>query len=133
MLTYLWIAIGGALGSVARYGCSELGSHWAGDRFPWGTLAINVIGSLVIGFFGVLTGPGGRFGVSPDARVFVMVGLCGGYTTFSSFSYQTLNLLRDGELLRALLYIGGSVVICLAAVALGYVVANAINQGSLIR
>jgi len=130
VVTYLWIAIGGALGSMARYGCAELGSSWLGDRFPWGTLAINVIGSLVIGFFGALTVPGGRFAVTPDARAFVMVGLCGGYTTFSSFSFQTLSLLREGQLLRALLYIGGSVVFCLGAVAIGFVGATALNRGA---
>ena len=65
MITYLWIALGGALGSVARYGCSSLIAGWFGETFPWGTLIINVVGSLVIGFFATLTGPDGRVLVGP--------------------------------------------------------------------
>ena len=129
MITYLWIAVGGALGSMARYGCSNLAAHWIGDSLPWvGTLIINVVGSLVIGFFATLTGPDGRVLVAPDARQFVMVGICGGYTTFSSFSLQTLNLVRDGDMLRAGTNVVGSVVLCLLAVWLGYLVATALNQ-----
>ena len=120
MGTYLWIALGGALGSVARYGLSSLIAARFGELFPWGTLIVNISGCFVIGFFAGLTGPDGRVMVSPDLRTFVTVGICGGYTTFSSFSLQTLNLLRD----REWLYAGGnvvlSVVLCLAAVALGY-------------
>ena len=101
---------------------------WIGETFPWGTLVINVVGSFVIGFFGILTGPDGRVLVSPDIRQFVMVGVCGGYTTFSSFSLQTLNLLRDGDVVRAGANVVGSVVLCLVAVWLGAVGAGAINQ-----
>jgi fluoride exporter len=128
LITYLWIAIGGALGSMARYGCSSLAAHWIGETFPWGTLFINVFGSLVIGFFATLTGPDGRLLVAPDFRQFVMVGICGGYTTFSSFSLQTLNLVRDGDVLAAGGNIVGSVVLCLAFVWLGHVGAAALNQ-----
>ena len=128
MITYLWIAIGGALGSIARYGCSSLAANWVGETFPWGTLIVNVSGSLVIGFFATLTGPDGRLLVSSDARQFVMVGICGGYTTFSSFSLQTLNLVRDGDMLAAGGNIVGSVVLCLVAVWLGHIAAAAINQ-----
>jgi CrcB protein len=127
-ITFLWVALGGALGSVARYGCSLLVAGWIGETFPWGTLIINVVGSFVIGFFGILTGPDGRVLVSPDVRQFVMVGLCGGYTTFSSFSLQTLNLLRDGDVVRAGANVVGSIVLCLIAVWLGAVGAGAINQ-----
>ncbi len=101
MITYLWIAVGSALGGVARFGCSSLMAHWIGETFPWGTLVVNIAGSFVIGFFASMTGPDGRLLVSPDMRQFVMVGFCGGYTTFSSFSLQTLNLLRDGDVMRA--------------------------------
>ncbi|HVN00860.1 MAG TPA: fluoride efflux transporter CrcB [Caulobacteraceae bacterium] len=121
------MAIGGALGSVARYGCSSLAARLVGETFPWGTLVINVVGSLVIGFFATLTGPDGRLLVAPGARQFVLVGLCGGYTTFSSFSLQTLNLLRDGDMLRAGGNIVGSVALCLVAVWLGHVLAAALN------
>jgi CrcB protein len=125
--TYLWIAAGGALGSVARYACSSLIAGWFGQTFPLGTLVINVLGSFVIGFFAGLTGPDGRMMVSGDIRQFVMVGICGGYTTFSSFSYQTLTLAQDGEYVRAGVNVVASVVLCLAAVWLGFVSAAAIN------
>ena len=128
MLTYVWIAIGGALGSIARYACSSLAAHWIGETFPWGTLIVNVAGSFVIGAFVGLTGPDGRLLVSPDARQFVMVGICGGYTTFSSFSLQTLNLMRDGDLLQAGLNVLLSVALCMAAVWLGAAAAQALNQ-----
>jgi fluoride exporter len=128
MLTYLWIAIGGALGSMARYGCSQLVAGWVGESFPWGTLVINVLGSFVIGAFATLTGPDGRVMAPPDMRQFVIVGVCGGYTTFSSFSLQTLNLVRQGQVVGAGLNIAGSVGLCLIAVWLGYIAATAFNQ-----
>jgi CrcB protein len=128
LITYLWIGLGGALGSMARYGCSRLVAEWIGEAFPWGTLLINVLGSFVIGVFATLTGPDGRIIVAPDARQFVIVGICGGYTTFSSFSLQTLNLVRSGDIVAAGLNIVGSVVLCLAAVWLGYLAATAYNQ-----
>jgi CrcB protein len=128
MMTYLWIAIGGALGSVLRFGASSLIAHRFGDVFPWGTLIVNVSGSFVIGFFAVLTGPDGRVVAAPDLRQFVMVGICGGYTTFSSFSLQTLNLLRSGDFVRG----GGNVLLsvaaCLLAVWIGAVAAGAVNR-----
>jgi CrcB protein len=125
--TYLWIAVGGALGSMARYACSSFVANWFGQAFPWGTLIINVVGSFVIGFFATLTGPDGRLLVPGDTRQFVLVGLCGGYTTFSSFSLQTLTLAQDGQVLRAGLNVGASVVLCLLSVWLGYVAAAALN------
>jgi len=125
--TYLWIALGSALGGVARFGCSSLVANWFGQTFPWGTLLVNVLGSFVIGFFATLTGPDGRVLVPGYTRQFVMVGLCGGYTTFSSFSLQTLTLVQDGEIARAGLNVAGSVVLCLASVWLGYVAAAALN------
>ena len=123
MLTYLWIAIGGALGSMARYACSSWAAHAVGETFPWGTLLVNVAGSFIIGFFATLTGPDGRWILPPDARLFVTVGVCGGYTTFSSFSLQTLNLVRNGEVAAALGNVVGSVVLCLLSVWAGYAVA----------
>jgi CrcB protein len=131
VITYLWIAIGGALGSVARYASTNMVAGWLGAHFPWGTLAINILGSFVIGFFAALTGPGGRFHllVSNDARLFVMIGICGGYTTFSSFSLQTLDLIQAGAWLRAGLNVVASVLLCLIAVFIGYLAAVAINAG----
>ena len=127
MASYLWIAIGGALGSVARYWCAIVASRLFGEAFPWGTLIVNIVGSFIIGFFATLTGPDGRFVAGTLVRQFVMIGICGGYTTFSAFSIQTLDLIQDGEWLRAGANIVGSVVLCLIAVWLGQVVAAGIN------
>lgn len=124
---YMSIAIGSALGGIARFWLSGVAARLTGETFPWGTIAINVIGSFVIGFFATLAGPDGRVFVSATARQFVMVGLCGGFTTFSSFSLQTLKLLNDGEWAQALGNIGGSVVLCLAAVWAGHALAASLN------
>jgi CrcB protein len=125
---YLAVAAGGAIGTVARFFVSGVVANAFGQTFPWGTLIINVTGSFVIGFFGTLTGPDGRVMVSGTTRQFVMVGLCGGYTTFSSFSLQTLNLVEDGEWLSAAGNIFGSVILCLLFVWLGAISAAALNQ-----
>ncbi len=127
MLAYLWVALGGALGSVARFWASGVVADRFGEIFPWGTLIINVTGSFIIGLFAALTDPDGRWLVAPSVRQFVMIGVCGGYTTFSSFSLQTLNLARDGEWLHAGLNILGSVALCLMGVWLGHVLAEALN------
>jgi fluoride exporter len=125
---YFWIAVGSALGGVGRYWFSGFIAERIGESFPWGTILVNVSGSFVIGFFATLTAPDGRLLVGSTARQFVMVGICGGYTTFSSFSLQTLNLVREGEWLRAGGNIVLSVVLCLAAVWIGHVLAAALNQ-----
>ncbi len=128
MKTTLVIALGGALGSVARY--------WIGlwmlplSRYlPWGTITVNIIGSFVIAFFGTLTLMHGRFPTSDLWRVAIMVGICGGFTTFSSFSLQTFELMREGMAGRAFLNIALSILFCLAATALGYYVAEKLNGG----
>lgn len=126
--SYLWVAIGSALGGVARFAMSGWIAESIGEVFPWGTLIVNITGSFAIGFFATLTGPDGRFLVGTTARQFVMIGICGGYTTFSSFSLQTLSLARDGDWLRGFSNIAGSVVCCLAAVWLGHIAAAAINR-----
>lgn len=128
MILYLAIALGGALGTMARFFVSGLVANAFGETFPWGTLIINITGSFVIGFFATLTAPEGRLLVSGTVRQFVMVGLCGGYTTFSSFSLQTLNLVRDGEWAPAAGNMLGSVAFCMIGVWLGAVSAAAINQ-----
>lgn len=123
MVAYFWIAIGSALGGMARYWCSGIAARLIGETFPFGTLIVNVVGSFIIGFFSTLTGPGGRLFVPSLARQFVMVGFCGGYTTFSSFSLQTLSLTTDGEYLYAGVNIGASVALCMASVWAGSVLA----------
>lgn len=121
---YLWVALGGALGSMSRYGVGVAMLRLTGPRFPWGTLLINVVGSFIIGFFGVLSGATGRLPAPEEIRVFVLVGICGGFTTFSSFSQQTIDLFRSGEMLLGGLYIVGSVVLCLIGVWLGILLAQ---------
>src|ERR1700687_1713723 len=101
---YFWVALGGSLGTMARYWMSQAVARLVGETFPWGTLLINVLGSFVIGWFGTFTLPNGPRPASEEMRLFVMVGICGGFTTFSAFSLQTFDLLRDGENLCALAY-----------------------------
>jgi CrcB protein len=125
-MAYLWVAIGGALGSVARFWFANWMAVVTGAEFPWGTLVINIVGSFVISFFGVLTGTAARFSVPYEARVFVTVGLCGGFTTFSSFSLQTVELVRTGQPGRAAVYVLASVSLCLAGCALGVAAASAL-------
>jgi CrcB protein len=128
MFDYFMVAIGGAIGSVTRFWLSGLVAHRYGETFPVGTLFVNVTGSFIIGFFATLTDPEGRWLVSERARTFVMVGICGGYTTFSSFSLQSLKLARDGEWLYAGLNALLSFVLCMFAVWLGHALALAINS-----
>jgi CrcB protein len=127
LVIYLSIAAGSALGGVARYFCSGVAARLFGETFPWGTLLVNVTGSFLIGFFATLTGPDGRIFAGSTMRQFVMLGIFGGFTTFSSFSLQTLNLVQDGEFLYAGGNIVGSVILCLVAVWLGHILALSIN------
>jgi CrcB protein len=127
-MMYVWVMLGSALGGGLRYYLSGLVANAIGETFPLGTLVINVTGSFAIGFFATLTGPDGRVMVRTEGRQFFMTGICGGYTTFSSFSLQTLNLMRDGEMALAGAYIGLSVVLCLLAVWAGHAAAVSINQ-----
>ncbi len=117
---YLWVALGGALGSVARYWMTNAVAALTGPRFPWGTIVINMLGSFVIGLVAYLTTPVGRLPITFEMRAFILVGICGGYTTFSSFSLQTLELARNGHLFEAAANIVLSVVVCLVAVWAGY-------------
>jgi CrcB protein len=120
LVTTLWVALGGALGSVSRFWLSGWVAHHWGETFPWGTLLANVTGSFAIGFFATLTAPDGRWLVPGTARMFFMAGFCGGYTTFSSFSLQTLNLVQEGEWLPAAGNITGSVLLCLINALKGF-------------
>ena len=128
MLNAVWIFVGGGLGSLARWWASGFVSNHIGQTFPWGTLFVNVTGSFFIGLFSTLTGPQGRILASASFRQFFMLGVCGGYTTFSSFSLQTLNLAGEGEWFRAGANATLSLVLCLAGVWLGHVTALAMNS-----
>jgi CrcB protein len=125
----LVVILGGAIGTFLRYFISVLALPIS-RQLPWGTIIINISGSFVIGLFGTLTLASGRYPVPENLRLFVMIGICGGYTTFSSFSLQTLDLLRSGGTIRAALNIVLSVVLCVAAVACGHVIASYFNGGA---
>ena len=129
MSVSLAVALGGALGSLGRYWIAL----WAlpiSRTLPWGTMLINVAGCFAIGCFGTLTLAQGRLPVGDTGRIFFMVGVCGGFTTFSSFSLQTLDLLRTGATGRACLHVALSMLLCLAAVAAGHGLAAQINGGA---
>ncbi len=118
--TYLPAALGSALGAVARYAISALVLSLQGPGFPWGTLTVNVAGSLLIGFFASLLATDGRFGANHAMRQLILAGFCGGFTTFSIFSLEVLLLLSSGEIGRAVTYLLLSLVLWLAAVWAGF-------------
>ena len=125
-MTSVWVAAGGAIGTLMRYWLNLLVTARFGEALPWGTIAANITGSFVIGFFAALTEPGSRLSLPPDVRLFVLVGICGGYTTFSSFSLQTLTLFQTGHAERAIVNVLGSVLLCLIAVWVGYILPTAL-------
>jgi CrcB protein len=126
--TYLAVMLGGAVGTGLRMALSGWLAAKYGETFPVGTLVVNVTGCFIIGVFAELTGPDGLFFTSSLTRQVVMLGMLGGYTTFSSFGLQTFNLCQDGEWLRGGLNAVLSLVLCLLAVWLGHIVAAAFNQ-----
>jgi CrcB protein len=128
MFNALLIFVGGGMGSLARWWASGFVAERVGQTFPWGTLVVNVSGSFVIGLFATLTGPDGRLLAPASFRQFFMLGVLGGYTTFSSFSLQTLNLAEDGQWLRATGNTMLSVGLCLLGVWLGHALAVGINS-----
>ena len=127
-IAYLWVALGGALGSVLRFWVNDLVMQRTASAFPWGILLINVTGSFLIGIFAAFTDPDGRLLASPGMRQFLMIGICGGYTTFSSFSLETLKRLQDGDWFYAGANIVLSVLLCLLAVWLGYLLGAMFNS-----
>jgi CrcB protein len=127
-VTALLIALGGALGSLARWGISEALARAWGPEFPWGTLLVNVTGSLLIGAAAGGSWHDVRLIESAFVRQFVMVGVCGGYTTFSAFSLQTVGMLQAGDAGRAGLYVLASVATCLVATWAGYALAAALAR-----
>jgi fluoride exporter len=120
----LWyIAAGSAIGGVGRYLLGGMVQRWAGTTFPLGTLLINITGSFLIG--AIIRFAVDSAWISPEVRAFLTIGICGGYTTFSTFSYETAVLLEDGEWGRAALYIGASVLLSLLATFAGFMAARA--------
>jgi fluoride exporter len=123
MFDYILVMLGGALGTGARFWASGFVADRGGELFPLGTLVVNVTGSFAIGFLAAFTDPEGRLLMSPRLRQFFMIGVCGGYTTFSSFSLQTLDLVRQGDWFKAGVNTLLSLVCCLTAVWLGRILA----------
>lgn len=127
-MAYLWIALGGALGSMGRYWASNFIDGRAGKVFPWSTLLVNVTGSFVIGLLAAWLVGENRWQAQPRWREFLMIGLCGGYTTFSSFSLDALNLLRASHWFQAGAYAVLSLVLCLVAVWLGHALGQLVHR-----
>lgn len=120
----LVVFIGGALGSTFRYALSVwIAGKW-GESFPWGTLAVNALGCLFIGWFYGITSLGGPLIVSPAMRAFVTIGICGGFTTMSSFTLQTWLLMMEGQVRWAVMNIGLSLAICLIFTWVGIAISN---------
>lgn len=117
-----YVALGSAIGGVARYLLGGLAQRLFDTTFPVGTLLINISGSLLLGAFVRYATETPTF--SPDLRAFLTIGLCGGYTTFSTFSYETVALLEDGEWTRAGFYVGASVLLALLGTLLGFMLAR---------
>ena len=128
MLNYFTIMLGGAIGTGARYWLSGIVAQRYGEFFPIGTLIVNITGCFVVGIFAGLTEPPSPVLISPTLRQFFMIGLCGGYTTFSSFGLQTLSLAESGEFLKAGLNAALSLAFCILAVWIGRTLAVAITQ-----
>ena len=119
-MIYLYLAAGGAVGSLARYGMSVAAAGWLGRGFPWGTLLVNLIGSLILG---LVVRSAGALELAPETRALLTVGFCGAFTTFSTFSLETIVLLEQGFWARAVAYSLGSVALGVAAVAAGFALA----------
>lgn len=125
-MMYFWVALGSALGGIARHLVGLAGADLVGGAFPWATVFINATGSFVIGFFAVISGTDSPYLIRTQTRVFVMVGICGGYTTFSAFSLQSFLLIREGHAVAAAANVILSMLLCLMSVWLGHAAGNAL-------
>jgi fluoride exporter len=121
------VALGGAIGSLLRFWLAELFARWGAVQFPWATLAANVSGSFAIGLIAAATLEEGRPLLAPELRLFLLVGVCGGYTTFSAFSLQTLALAEAGDWARVGANVLASVALCLTGVWLGQAAGNGLR------
>ncbi len=126
MKTIILIGLGSGLGGALRYWLSGLVAEKIGETFPWGTMSVNVMGSLLIGLL-VAFVDSERILMSPGSRQFLMMGFCGGFTTFSSFSLQTFRLMQESEWLHAGGNIFLSVVLCVLGVFVGYKLGQLVN------
>lgn len=127
-MSYWLIGLGSAVGGILRASLTASFVRLIGPEFPWGTVFINVTGSILIGVLAAVSGPMGRFPLDDDWRQFLTAGFCGGYTTFSAFSLQTLVLAQQGAWGWAAANVIGSVVLCLLGVWLGYQAGLALNR-----
>ncbi len=125
---YLAVGLGSGLGAVFRYLCSFGMMSLFGTWFPWGTLIVNILGSFVIGYYATLTEPGGRLFLDPAMRQFVLAGFCGGFTTFSIFSLETVLLVEQNRLVSAVGYVVLSLILWLIAVWIGHALARRANR-----
>lgn len=125
MINYIVISIGAALGGVFRYGLASLIQKKVESFFPYGTLVVNIIGSFALGF--IMYYLDEKELLSPQMRLFLTVGLCGGFTTFSTFSYETINLIKNSQFLLATSNVLGSVFLCLIAIYLAYILSKALG------
>ncbi|MBW9087530.1 fluoride efflux transporter CrcB [Rhizobium wenxiniae] len=123
MTNILLAAFGGAIGSVLRYLVGVFSVRWFGPSFPWGTLAVNVVGSFIIGLMVEMIAR--RFNASMELRVFIVTGMLGGFTTWSSFSLDTMVLFERGAIAAAAAYVIGSLVVSFAAVFAGLALGRA--------
>ena len=122
MAIYLSLALGGSVGAMLRYWVQSMAHHWFGDGFPYGTLIVNVTGSLLMGFLSVLVVS--RFEVDESVRVGLLAGFLGSFTTFSTFALDVLHLSNDGALLKAAGYIVLSILFCILGVWAGLMAAR---------
>lgn len=125
---YAAVALGSGLGAASRYLCSGGLVAMLGAAFPWGTLIVNVLGSFIIGFYATLSGPDGRLFPRPATRQFVLAGFCGGFTTFSIFSLETVLLAQEQRLVLAGVNVAASLALWLIAVWLGHAAAQRLNR-----
>jgi CrcB protein len=121
----LWLALGGALGTLSRAGVAAIMMRWLGRDLPWGTLAVNLLGSFAFGLIFALGK--GRLGLPTGLETVVLVGFLGGFTTYSSFAFQSVDLLEQGRLTVALAYVGGTVLVGLLAVWAGLLVGRSLG------
>ena len=127
-MTVIWVAFGSAIGGAGRYWVFEFLARQYGGGFPWATLTVNVVGSLLIGVAAALTGSEGRFELGGAGRQFLMLGLFGGFTTFSAFSLETLTLIQDADWWPATGNVFASVGLCLIGVWAGHTLAMVLNR-----